>query len=99
MVDSDGENPRQLTWHVTEDHPTWSPDSESIAFTSFFRDPGIIGIYTVDVTNVAVDALQRDLDSMNVHPDWLYPGELSVSPEGSQNTIWGRIKQLAVNLR
>ena len=39
VVDSDGENPRQITWHVTEDHPSWSPDSESIVFTSFGRGP------------------------------------------------------------
>ena len=50
------------------------PDSEFIAFTSFGRDPGIIGIYTVDVTNGAVDALPRDPDVLNYHPDWLYPG-------------------------
>ena len=62
VVDSDGENPRQLTWHVTESHPTWSPDSESIAFTSFYRDPEIIGIYTVDLTDGAVDALLGDPD-------------------------------------
>ena len=99
VVDSDGENPRQLTWHVTEDHPSWSPDSESIVFTSFGRDPGIIGIYTVDVTNGAVDALPRDPFSTNYDPDWLYPGGLSVSPEGSQITIWGRLKKAAFRLR
>ena len=99
VVDSDGENPRQLTWHVTESHPTWSPDSEFIAFTSFGRDPGIIGIYTVDVTNGVVDALLRDPDSWNHHPDWLYPRGLSVSPEGSRITIWGRLKDIALSLR
>ena len=99
VVDSDGENPRQLTWHVTESHPTWSPDSESIAFTSFYRDPEIIGIYTVDVTNGAVDALLGDPDFGIYHPDWLYPGGLSVSPEGRQITIWGRLKDIASSLR
>jgi TolB protein len=102
VVDSDGENPRQLTWHVaTEEHPTWSPDSESIAFTSFLRDPGIIGIYTVDVTNGAVDALALlgNPNIGNYDPDWLYPGGLSVSPEGSQITIWGRLKRVASSLR
>ena len=99
VVDSDGENPRQLTWHVTESHPTWSPDSESIAFTSFYRDPGIIGIYTVDVTNGAVDALLGDPDFGNIAPDWLYPGGLSVSPEGRRTTIWGRLKKFASSLR
>ena len=99
VVDSDGENPRQLTEHVTEEHPTWSPDSESIAFHSFGRDPGFIGIYTVDVTSGAVDALLRDPDSWNYDPDWLYPGGLSVSPEGRQITIWGRLKSTALSLR
>ena len=101
VVDSDGENPRprQLTKHVTDTHPTWSPDSESIAFTSFGREPGIVGIYTVDVTNLAVDALPRDPGLGNYEPDWLYPGGLSVSPEGSQITIWGRLKEIAGSLR
>ncbi len=99
VVDSDGENPRQLTWHVTEEHPTWSPDSESIAFISYGRDPGIIGIYTVDVTNGAVDALPRDPYATTFDPDWLYPGGLSVSPVGNQITIWGRLKNIASSLR
>ena len=99
VVDSDGGNPRELTSHVTEEHPTWPPDSESIAFTSFGRDPGIIGIYTVDVTSGAVDALLSDPASWNGDPDWLYPGGLSVSPEGSQITIWGRLKEIAGSLR
>ena len=95
VVDSDGENPRQLTNIVTEEHPTWSPDSESIAFTSFERDRGlggadpVVGIYTVDVTNGAVNALQVDPEFWNLDPDWLYPGGLSVSPEGSRITIGG----------
>ena len=99
VVDSDGKNPRQLTEHVTEEHPTWSPDSESIAFHSFGRDPGFIAIYSVEVTDVAVDALQRDPDSSNVDPDWHYPGGLSVSPEGSRITIWGRLKDIAFSAR
>ena len=99
VVDSDGKNPRQLTEHVTEEHPTWSPDSEFIAFTSFGRDPGYIGIYTVDVTDGTVDALLRDPDSLNLDPDWLYPRGLSVSPEGSRITIWGRLKKIKRSLR
>ena len=99
VVDSDGKNPRELTEHVTEDHPTWSPDSESIAFTSFGRDPGIIGIYTVDVTSGATDTLPLDSSFINADPDWLYPGGLSVSPEGRQITIWGRMKNAALSLR
>ena len=100
VVDSDGENPMQLTRHVTEEHPTWSPDSVSIAFTSFGRD-GFVGIYTVDVTNGAVNALALlgNPNIGNYDPDWLYPGELSVSPEGSQITIWGKLKNTGSSIR
>ncbi|MDE0300629.1 MAG: hypothetical protein OXN17_18490 [Candidatus Poribacteria bacterium] len=99
VVDSDGENQRQITKVNNDGHPTWSPDSQSIAFRSFGRDPGIDGIYTVDVTSGAVDALLGDPDFINSDPDWLYPGGLSVSPEGNRITIWGRLKNLASGLR
>ena len=100
VVGSDGENPRQLTERVTEAYPTWSPDSKSIAFTSWGRrDLGIIGIYTVDVTDGAVDALLREPDFWNSYPDWLYSGVTSVSPEGSGITMWGRLKDIASSPR
>ncbi|MDE0300639.1 MAG: hypothetical protein OXN17_18540 [Candidatus Poribacteria bacterium] len=99
VVDSDGDNPRQLTKSASNTHPTWSPDSELIAFHSFGRDPGYIAIYTVDVTDVAVDALPLDPDYSNVDPDWHYPAGLSVSPEGNLITMWGRLKSLASSLR
>ena len=100
VVDSDGENPRQLTERVTEAYPTWSPDSKSIAFTSWGRrDLGIIGIYTVDVTDGAVDALLREPDFWNSYPDWLYSGVTAGSPEGSGVTMWGRLKSTALSLR
>ena len=53
----------------------------------------------MDVTSGAVDALLRDPDSINADPDWLYPGGLSVSPEGSRITMWGRLKKFASSLR
>ena len=106
VVDSDGENPRQLTNIVTEEHPTWSPDSESIAFHSFKRDHRglrgadlVVGIHTVDVTSGDVNALQVDPEIWNLEPDWLYPGGLPVSPEGSHVTMWGRLKNLRSSLR
>ena len=100
VVDSDGENPRQLTDRVTEAHPTWSPDSESIAFNSWGRrDLGIRGIYTLNVTDGAVDALLREPDFWSYQPDWLYSGVTSVSPESIQITMWGRLKDIAANLR
>ena len=98
VMDSDGENERQLTKVNNDEHPTWSPDSESIAFHSIVRD-FVLGIYVVDVTSGAVNALQLDLAFFNADPDWLYPGGLSVSPEASQITIWGRMKNTALSLR
>ena len=98
VMDSNGKNERRLTNINSDEHPTWSPDSESIAFHSIVRD-SIWGIYVVDVASGAVDALQLDFASFNFEPDWLYPGGLSVSPEGSQITIWGRLKEIARSLR
>ena len=99
VVDSDGENPRQLTGHVAGEHPAWSPDSKSLAFHSFGKDRGISGIYTVDVTTGAIDPVQIDPAFFNLDPDWLYSDGLSVSPEGSRVTIWGRLKKVASSLR
>ena len=98
VMDSDGENQRQLTQIITEEHPTWSPQSDAIAFQSSRKDREL-GIYVVDVTSGAVDTLLSDPVFQNYDPDWLYPGGLSVSPEGSQITIWGRIKNTALSLR
>ena len=98
MMDSDGENQRQLTKEIPDEHPTWSPDSKSIAFQTWdvARE---LAIYLVDVTNGEVNVLQQDPGSWDYQPDWLYPGGLSVSPEGSRITMWGRLKKLASNLR
>ena len=104
VMDSDGENQRLLTKKNGDNHPSWSPDSESIAFHSYGRDRGLgganrAGIYIVNVTNGAVDALLRDPDFGNYDPDWLYLGGFSVSPQGSHVTIWGRLKRFAPSLR
>ncbi len=96
VMDGNGKNERRLTKINSDEHPTWSPDSESIAFHSFQRG---VGIYVVDVTSGAVDTLLRDPDFGNYDPDWLYPGGLSVSPEGRQITIWGKLKNTALSLR
>ena len=84
VVDSDGENP--ATHLACYGITPYSPDSESIAFTSFYRDREIIGIYTVDLTNGAVDALLGDsrLPGNSIRMGTL---RLSVSPEGQGNSI------------
>ena len=98
VMDSNGKNERRLTKIKSDEHPTWSPDSESIAFHSVVRD-FVPAIYVVDVTSAAVDTLQLDPAFFNLDPDWLYPGGLSVSPEGSRITIWGRMKNTGSSIR
>ena len=98
VMNSDGKNQRILTTIVGDEHPTWSPQSDAIAFHAERRGGGR-GIYLVDVTNGAVSVMQHAPKFADQQPDWLYPGELSVSPEGSQITIWGRLKKIAPNLR
>ena len=98
VMDSDGENRRKLTRILGDDHPTWSPDSDTIAFQSWGRD-GDFGIYTIDVRSGAVNPFDQLQGQGGWEPDWLYPGELSVSPEGSRITIWGRLKKAASILR
>ena len=98
VMDSDGENQRQLTKIKGDEQATWSPQSDAIAFQSRRKDCEL-GIYLVDVTNGAVNALQCDPEFWNLEPDWLYPGELSVSPQGNRITMWGRLKKVASSLR
>ncbi len=97
VMDSDGENQELLTKINWDNHPTWSPESDAIAFQSW-RDGGP-RIYTVDVTSGAVNVMQHARRFGDGQPDWHNPGAFSVSPEGSRITIWGRLKQLAPNLR
>ena len=98
VMNSDGKNQRRLTNIVGDEHPTWSPQSDAIAFHAE-RKGGGRGIYLVDVTNGAVSVMQHAPRFRDQQPDWLYPGELSVSPTDNRITIWGRLKRLASNLR
>ena len=98
VMDSDGKNQRRLTNIVGDEFPTWSPQSDAIAFEAYGRGDAH-GIYLVDITTGAVNRMQHEPGFSDVHPDWLYPGELSVSPEGSRITMWGRLKNAASSLR
>ncbi len=98
VMTSHGKNQRRLTNIVGDEHPTWSPQSDAIAFHAE-RKGGGRGIYLVDVTNGAVNVMQHAPRFSDQQPDWLYPGKLSVSPEGSRITMWGRLKKVASSLR
>ena len=105
VMDSNGKNQRRLTKTINvdrpnvDDHPTWSPQSDTIAFHSWRRKGNITTIYTVEVKSGAVNPFGQFHEQGGMEPDWLYPGELSVSPEGSHITIWGRLKDIASSLR
>ena len=100
VMNSDGRNQRRLTNIVGDENPTWSPQGDAIAFQSYGRGRrDRRGIYLVDVTNGAVNRLQHDLGFWDQQPDWLYPGALAVTPEGSRITIWGRLKKFDSSLR
>ena len=98
VMDSNGENQRKLTKIIPDEHPTRSPDSDTIAFQSWGRAREV-GIYLVDVTSGAVNLMLHVPGLWNYQPDWLYPGELSVSTVGSRLTMWGRLKRIASRLR
>ena len=98
VMDSNGENQKRLTKNGLHQHPTWSPDSGSIAFHSWDKNRGVFTIVTVGAEGGAVNPIGQ-VQHHDFDPDWLYPGELSVSPAGSRITIWGRLKNAASNLR
>ncbi|MDE0041402.1 MAG: LpqB family beta-propeller domain-containing protein, partial [Candidatus Poribacteria bacterium] len=98
VMNSDGKNQRRLTNIVGDEHPTWSPQSDAIAFHAERRGGGR-GIYLADLTNGAVNVMQHAPKFWDQQPDWFYPGELAVSPEGSRITMWGRLKKIASSLR
>ncbi len=98
-MDSNGENPRRLTKNGWHEHPTWSPDGGSIAFHSWDEDGLEFTIVTVGAEGGAVNPIGQVQRQHDFEPDWLYPGELSVSPEGNRITIWGRLKRVASSLR
>ena len=101
VMDNDGENQRQLTRKfVAVSQPTWSPQSDAIAFESRGKAGELgIGIYLVDATSGAVNQIIHVPERWDYQPDWLYPGELAVSPAGSRITMWGRLKNIASSLR
>ena len=83
-------NQQKLTNHRAWDSsPSWSPNSERIAFTS--EREGNAEIYVMDADG---DNLQKLTN--NPHggssPAWLN-SPFSVSPAGKRFTMWGRLKQ------
>ena len=97
VMDSNGKNQRLLTsigWHR---HPTWSPDSKTIAFQS--REGHSYSIFTVGAMVGRVKPFLEIQGQDDLDPDWFHPGGLSVTPAGSQITVWGRLKNIGDSVR
>ena len=99
VMDSNGMNRRILTNRGWHEHPTWSPDSQKIAFQSWNGARRAISIFTVDAIGGAANQIDQVHEKGDTDPDWFNPGQLSVSPEGSRITMWGRLKKFASDLR
>ena len=96
-MDSDGKKQRPISENGSHRHPTWSPDSGTIAFQS--RVGHSFSIFTVDVEVGGMDPLRQVQDQDDSNPDWFHPGGLSVAPADSHFTIWGRLKSIGAALR
>ena len=99
VMDIDGTNQRRLTENGWHGHPTWSPDSESIAFHIRDMARGDFTVFKVGAKGGAVNPIGLDIGQSDFEPDWFNPGKLSVSPEGSRITMWGRLKDIAFSAR
>ena len=99
VMDADGTNRKNLTKEVRDGFtvwntdPAWSPNGRMIAYCSHILNvnKGEIHLMTADGEHLGrLGNLHKDGDG---HPDWFAPGGLSVSPDGSQPTIWGELKE------
>ncbi|MDE0502661.1 MAG: DPP IV N-terminal domain-containing protein, partial [Candidatus Poribacteria bacterium] len=97
VMDSDGKKQRPISENGSHRHPTWSPDSGTIAFQS--RVGHSFSIFTVDVEAGGMDPLLQVRDQDDSNPDWFHPGGLLVTPGDSHIAIWGRLKNIGAALR
>ena len=104
IMDSNGENKRQLTnqniRRALDGHPTWSPDSKHIVFDSG-RDGPRTKLFIVSVDFGFVNRLLPPHHHQNIsnQADWYHPGPLLVSAISAKTTIWGRLKDIASSVR
>ena len=99
VMDSDGKNPRKLTDGPHDVNPTWSPDSEMIAYESWRRKDSVSEIQLMTADGKHIKKLSRPPERGDWDPDWIFPAALTVTPVGNRITVWGRLKKLAPNLR
>ena len=74
-MDADGENPRRLTKHAAwAASPSWSPDSQKIAFASMQNGTKNSEIYVINVDGRNLRNL-TDHPAWDTHPSWAPDGQ------------------------
>ena len=100
VMNADGTNQVMVTeqgrW-VYEMHPTWSPDSEKIAFAKQTPD-GFHDIFTINADGSDLRNITQTHRVDEYFPAWS-PAPLAVSSSGRLVTRWGSVKQSAKLLR
>ena len=94
VMDSDGMNKKRVTKRkdFVDEHPTWSPDSKAIAFHAIRNQLDGLAIFVVDLSRNRAKLFIDIQGGSNLDADWHHPGPLSISPEDTKVTIWGRLK-------
>ncbi|MDE0505293.1 MAG: hypothetical protein OXI86_14550, partial [Candidatus Poribacteria bacterium] len=80
-------------------NPTWSPDSEMIAYESWRRKDSVSEIHLMTADGKHIKKLSRPPERGDWDPDWINPAARAVSQADSRITMWGRLKKLVPTLR
>ncbi|MDE0297290.1 MAG: hypothetical protein OXN17_01490 [Candidatus Poribacteria bacterium] len=105
VIGADGENRKNLTegiregFSVRDSSPAWSPDGRWIAYGSVTLGLNEGKIYLMTSDGEHLKRLSNVHKGGDFDPDWYAAPGLAVSPAGNQLTIWGKLKNLASNLR
>ena len=99
VMDSNGENQIRITEDGWSRYPSWSPDGNTVAFESWEKHGEEHGIYSIDIRSGVLTQIGQVHKDGAYQPDWLNTVGLAVSTEGSQVTIWGRLKNIASSVR
>ena len=105
VIDADGKNLKNLTegirkgFSVRDSSPAWSPDGRWITYDSMTLGLNESKIYQMTANGVQVKRLSNVHKGGDFDPDWFAAAGLVVSPTGNQLAIWGKLKNLASNLR